>query len=146
MDENYLTNPQPPYGKTKLQTEEILTDLVASDKDWRIISLRFFNPICAHESWLIGEDLNGIPNNLMPYITQVGLGFLDRLKISSIDYGVIDGEGVRDYFHAMDLAEGCNATLNDLTANSSKCLIVNLGTGGGYSGYSILELDRLYEE
>jgi UDP-glucose 4-epimerase len=143
LDEDHPTNPQSPYGKTKLQIEEILKDLAASDKAWRIIALRYFNPVGAHESGLIGEDPNGIPNNLMPYISQVASGSLDKLKIFGNDYDTPDGTGVRDYIHVMDLAEGHIAALHHLSKQSQNYSIINLGSG---SGCSVLELVSIYEK
>jgi UDP-glucose 4-epimerase len=143
LDEDHPTNPQSPYGITKLQIEEILKDLASSDKAWHIIALRYFNPVGAHESGLIGEDPNGIPNNLMPYISQVASGSLEKLKIFGNNYDTPDGTGVRDYIHVMDLAEGHVAALNYLSKQSQNYSIINLGTG---SGCSVLELVRLYEK
>jgi UDP-glucose 4-epimerase len=143
LDEDHPTNPQSPYGKTKLQIEEILEDLAVSDQVWRIIALRYFNPVGAHESGLIGEEPNGIPNNLMPYISQVASGSLDVLKIFGHDYDTMDGTGIRDYIHVMDLAEGHVAALKYLNAPSENFSIINLGTG---SGCSVLELVSFYEK
>lgn len=143
LDEDHPTSPQSPYGRTKLQIEEILKDLAASDKAWGIIALRYFNPVGAHESGLIGEDPNGIPNNLMPYISQVASGSLVKLKIFGNDYDTSDGTGVRDYIHVMDLAEGHVAALNYLRTQSSGISIINLGTG---NGHSVLELVGIYEQ
>jgi UDP-glucose 4-epimerase len=143
LDEDHPTNPQSPYGKTKLQIEEILRDLAASDKEWHIVALRYFNPVGAHESGLIGEEPNGVPNNLMPYISQVAAGKLKSLKIFGNDYDTPDGTGVRDYIHVMDLAEGHVAALDFIKQETAKFSIVNLGTG---SGCSVLDLVRIYEE
>ena len=142
LDEKHPTNPQSPYGKTKLQIEEILKDLAASDDAWKIIALRYFNPVGAHDSGLIGEDPNGVPNNLMPYISQVSVGLLDCLKIFGKDYETSDGSGVRDYIHVLDLAEAHVAALHYLSLTSDNFLIMNVGTG---AGYSVFELIRLYE-
>ena len=143
LDESHPTNPQSPYGKTKLQIEEILRDLAKSDNSWRIIALRYFNPVGAHESGLIGEEPNGIPNNLMPYISQVADGSLEKLKIFGNDYDTPDGTGIRDYIHVMDLAEGHVSALNNLSKLPANFSVVNLGTGGGCS---VFELVSLYEK
>jgi UDP-glucose 4-epimerase len=143
IDENHPTNPQSPYGKTKLQIEEILRDLSVSDNAWKMIALRYFNPVGAHESGLIGEEPNGIPNNLMPYISQVAAGLHDKLKIFGNDYDTPDGTGMRDYIHVMDLAEGHVAALNYLSKKSQNFSIINLGGG---SGCSVLELVSIYEK
>jgi UDP-glucose 4-epimerase len=129
--------PSNPYGRSKLMSEQILMDLYASDSRWKIALLRYFNPIGAHESGLIGEDPNGIPNNLMPYITQVAVGRLKQLRVFGNDYSTPDGTGVRDYIHVMDLVEGHLAALialNDLRGVH----IWNLGTGVGYSVLQIV--------
>ena len=129
-DENHPTKPKNPYGQSKLQTEEILRDLAASNSEWKIISLRYFNPVGAHESGLIGEDPNGIPNNLMPYVAKVALGELPYLNIFGDDYETRDGTGERDYIHVMDLAEGHMAALSYLAkSESGNQVVVNLGTG-----------------
>jgi UDP-glucose 4-epimerase len=120
-----------PYGQTKLVIEEILRDLYRSDSSWRIMILRYFNPVGAHESGLIGEDPQGIPNNLMPFVTQVAIGRRESLNIFGGDYPTHDGTGVRDYIHVVDLAEGHVKALQALT--SSQCSAINLGTGTGYS-------------
>jgi len=127
-----------PYGKSKYFTEEILKDLCASDKRWNVISLRYFNPVGAHESGRIGEDPSGEPNNLMPYITQVAVGKLKMLKVFGNDYPTPDGTGIRDYIHINDLALGHISALKKLTADGvSGFVVYNLGTG---SGYSVLEI------
>lgn len=143
LDESHPTQPESPYGKTKLQIEEILRDLAASDGAWHIIALRYFNPVGAHDSGLIGEEPNGTPNNLMPYISQVAAGLLNRLKIFGNDYDTPDGTGVRDYIHVLDLAEGHVLALNYLIKLPANFSIFNLGTG---SGCSVLELVTLYEK
>ena len=120
-----------PYGRTKLMCEDALRELHAADPRWSIAILRYFNPVGAHESGLLGEAPNGIPNNLMPYITQVALGQRDHLQIFGNDYDTPDGTGVRDYLHVMDLAAGHLAALKALDA--PKLLTVNLGTGQGVS-------------
>ncbi|MHB1666762.1 MAG: UDP-glucose 4-epimerase GalE [Thiomonas sp.] len=120
------------YGRSKLMIEEILGDLHRAEPQWRIARLRYFNPVGAHESGLIGEDPRGIPNNLMPYVTQVAVGRLPRLRIFGGDWPTVDGTGVRDYIHVMDLAEGHVAALRHLLAHDGM-FTVNLGTGQGYS-------------
>jgi UDP-glucose 4-epimerase len=130
-----------PYGQTKLMGETILRDLGASDAQWRIASLRYFNPVGAHPSGLIGEDPRGIPNNLMPYVAQVAVGRRAELQVFGSDYPTPDGTGVRDYIHVVDLAEGHVAALRHLL-NGGAGFTVNLGTG---RGYSVLEVVRAYE-
>ncbi|MDE1953357.1 MAG: UDP-glucose 4-epimerase GalE [Betaproteobacteria bacterium] len=120
------------YGRSKLMIEEILGDLHRAEPQWRIARLRYFNPVGAHESGLIGEDPLGIPNNLMPYVTQVAVGRLPRLRIFGGDWPTVDGTGVRDYIHVMDLAEGHVAALRHVLAHDGM-FTVNLGTGRGYS-------------
>ena len=121
-----------PYGRTKLMLEDILRDLHAADNSWRIGLLRYFNPIGAHHSGTIGEDPNGIPNNLLPYVSQVAVGRLAKLRIFGNDYATHDGTGVRDYIHVMDLADGHVKALAYLLSNEA-LITVNLGTGVGYS-------------
>ena len=121
-----------PYGRTKLFIEHILTDLYAADKDWCVALLRYFNPIGAHKSGLIGEDPKGIPNNLMPYISQVAVGKLDKLHVFGNDYKTIDGTGVRDYIHVVDLAVGHVKAIEWVLKNTG-CEPFNLGTGNGTS-------------
>ena len=121
-----------PYGRSKLMIEEILGDLSVSDPSWSIAILRYFNPVGAHSSGLIGEDPHGIPNNLMPYVAQVAVGKLKELAVFGDDYPTKDGTGVRDYIHVMDLARGHVDALNYLFENK-KGFTVNLGTGVGYS-------------
>lgn len=135
-DESHPLNPINPYGRTKLHIEQILEDLAASDSGWRIAALRYFNPVGAHASGLIGENPNGIPNNLVPYVAQVAEGRLDELKIFGGDYDTPDGTGVRDYIHVMDLAEGHIAALHYLSQHAGYD-VFNLGTG---NGVSVLEL------
>lgn len=130
-----------PYGRSKLMIEEILGDVARSDAAWRIALLRYFNPVGAHESGLIGEDPNGIPNNLMPYIARVAVGTLAELSVFGSDYPTHDGTGVRDYIHVVDLARGHLAALQVL-ANTEGVLTVNLGTG---QGYSVLDVVRAFE-
>lgn len=131
-----------PYGQTKLTIEHILADLHVADPDWRIACLRYFNPVGAHPSGLIGEDPQGIPNNLVPYIAQVAVGRREFLSVFGGDYPTRDGTGVRDYIHVMDLAEGHVAALAYLQAHSG-LLNVNLGTG---QGVSVLEMIRAFEQ
>ena len=121
-----------PYGWTKYMTEQILSGMAHADKNWSIVLLRYFNPIGAHHSGMIGEDPQGIPNNLMPYITQVAVGRREKLSIFGDDYETHDGTGVRDYIHVVDLARGHVASVKYVTANNG-CEVFNLGTGTGYS-------------
>ena len=121
-----------PYGRTKLFIEEILRDLYVSDKDWSIALLRYFNPIGAHKSGTIGEDPKGIPNNLMPYISQVAVGKLEKLHVFGNDYNTVDGTGVRDYIHVVDLAIG-HVKAVDWALGNLGCEEINLGTGNGIS-------------
>ena len=130
-----------PYGATKLMSEQILNDLRHSDARWLVACLRYFNPVGAHESGLIGEDPRGIPNNLMPYVAQVAIGLRDKLQVFGNDYDTPDGTGVRDYIHVVDLAEGHVAALRHLF-DKQQSVTVNLGTG---RGYSVLEVIRAYE-
>lgn len=129
-----------PYGETKAMSERILTDIAKANPAFSVSLLRYFNPVGAHESGLIGEAPNGIPNNLMPYVTQVAKGKLDKLRVFGNDYPTVDGTGVRDYIHVMDLAEGHVAALNNLTEGVH---VFNLGTG---QGTSVLELVKAFEE
>jgi len=131
-----------PYGRSKLMIEEILRDLVAADAEWRVALLRYFNPVGAHASGLIGEDPNGIPNNLMPFIAQVAVGKRPELSVFGSDYPTPDGTGVRDYIHVVDLALGHLAALTALNAKAG-VLTVNLGTG---RGYSVLEMIAAFEK
>lgn len=126
-----------PYGMTKWMIEEILKDIYISDKTWNVIVLRYFNPIGAHESGLIGEDPKGIPNNLLPYITQVAIGKREYLKIYGNDYDTPDGTCIRDYIHVVDLARGHVIAINKLHENCG-FKIYNLGTGRGYSVMNVL--------
>ena len=126
-----------PYGRSKLMIEEMLGDLHVAHPDWRIALLRYFNPVGAHESGLIGEDPQGIPNNLMPYITQVAIGRREKLRVFGGDWPTPDGTGVRDYIHVMDLAEGHVAALDYLLKNDG-LFTVNLGSGQGYSVLQML--------
>lgn len=132
-----------PYGRTKLMIEDILRDLHHAEPEWRISLLRYFNPVGAHVSGRIGEDPNGIPNNLLPYITQVAIGRLPRLRVFGSDYPTIDGTGVRDYIHVVDLALGHLAALEYLAKQKGVISAVNLGTG---RGYSVLEVVKAFEK
>lgn len=127
-----------PYGRTKLMIEEILRDLYIADKTWNIAILRYFNPIGAHISGMIGEDPNGIPNNLVPYITQVAIGKLEMLNVYGNDYDTIDGTGVRDYIHVVDLAKGHLKALDKLATEHIGVREYNLGTGNGYSVLQVI--------
>ncbi len=131
-----------PYGRTKLMVEEILRDVYIADNDWNVCLLRYFNPVGAHESGRIGEDPNGIPNNLVPYITQVAVGKLDELRVFGNDYPTGDGTGVRDYIHVVDLAMGHVKALDKL-AERPGVVVYNLGTG---RGYSVLEMVQAFAE
>lgn len=131
-----------PYGTTKYMIELILQDLYTSDKDWSVALLRYFNPIGAHESGRIGENPNGIPNNLMPYITQVAVGKLDHLNVFGNDYDTPDGTGVRDYIHVVDLALGHIKAVEKIADSKGVC-IYNLGTG---VGYSVLDVVKAFEK
>ncbi|XP_033313037.1 UDP-glucose 4-epimerase isoform X1 [Bombus bifarius] len=133
-----------PYGKTKYMVEEVLKDLCTSDKEWSVISLRYFNPVGAHSSGQIGEDPNGVPNNLMPYIAQVSVGKREFLYVYGNDYDTHDGTGVRDYIHITDLAVGhVKAMIYQKIRNSTGFKVFNLGTG---KGYSVLEVIRAFEK
>jgi UDP-glucose 4-epimerase len=138
--ENFPLSATNPYGRTKLFVEEILRDQHRADGDWDIALLRYFNPVGAHPSGRIGEDPNGIPNNLMPFIAQVAVGKLPELKVFGNDYPTPDGTGVRDYIHVVDLARGHLAALDRLAA-SPGIVTYNLGTG---RGYSVLEMVRAF--
>jgi len=134
--------PTNPYGMSKLMVETILTDLYQSDEAWNIVLLRYFNPVGAHPSGQIGEDPNGIPNNLMPYISQVASGKLEQLAVFGDDYDTPDGTGVRDYIHVEDLANGHLKAIERLDLNMGLD-IYNLGTG---QGYSVLEMIKAFEK
>lgn len=133
--------PTNPYGKTKNMLEDILSDMATADSEWNVVLLRYFNPIGAHKSGLMGEDPRGIPNNLMPYITQVAAGKLEGLRVFGDDYDTPDGTGVRDYIHVMDLASGHVASL-DYMAGRKGVSVFNLGTG---IGYSVLDVVHAFE-
>ena len=142
IDESHPLSATNPYGRSKLQIEEILKDVAKSDAQWKIICLRYFNPVGAHESGLIGEEPGGIPNNLTPYIAQVAVGILPTLKVYGNDYDTPDGTGVRDYIHVMDLAEGHLAAIHCLKKFTGwDC--INLGTG---KGYSVLEMMKAFNK
>lgn len=130
-------NPTNPYGRSKLIVEDMMRDLAASDPRWRIAILRYFNPVGAHKSGLIGEDPNGIPSNLLPYVAQVAVGKLPKLAVFGNDYPTADGTGVRDYIHVMDLAEGHLLALDALETRTGTH-VWNLGTGHGYSVFDII--------
>ncbi len=141
LTEDHPLSATNPYGRSKLVIEEILRDFHRANPQWRIAILRYFNPVGAHESGLIGEDPQGIPNNLMPYVAQVAVGRREYLNVWGSDYPTPDGTGVRDYIHVMDLAAG---HLNALDAlDSPRCFAVNLGTG---VGYSVLDVVKAFEQ
>lgn len=141
ITEDFPLSTTNPYGSTKLMLEGILSDLCVPDKEWSVVLLRYFNPIGAHESGLLGESPNGIPNNLMPYIMQVAVGKLPELGVFGNDYDTPDGTGVRDYIHVVDLAKGhVNAVEKVTSANGVN--IYNLGTG---NGYSVLDIVKAFE-
>lgn len=142
LSENLPLSATNPYGQTKLMIEQILTDLGVSDPDFSTALLRYFNPIGAHESGLIGEDPSGIPNNLMPYVTQVAVGRLAQLSVYGSDYETVDGTGVRDYIHVVDLAKGHVKALDYVLKNKGTEAF-NLGTG---KGYSVLEVVKAFEK
>ena len=131
-----------PYGWTKYMTEQILSGMAVADPAWSIVLLRYFNPIGAHESGRIGEDPQGIPNNLMPYITQVAVGRREKLSVFGNDYDTPDGTGVRDYIHVVDLAKGHVAAVSYVNQNAG-CEVFNLGTG---TGYSVLDMVNTFSE
>ena len=138
IKEDFPTSTTNPYGTTKLMIENILKDIYEAHQDWSIVLLRYFNPIGAHESGLIGENPNGIPNNLLPYVAKVAVGELDHVRVFGNDYDTLDGTGVRDYIHVVDLAKGHVKAL-DKILNESGLEIYNLGTGNGYSVLQIIE-------
>jgi UDP-glucose 4-epimerase len=140
--EDFPTSATNPYGRSKLFIEEILRDLSVSDSQWKVTLLRYFNPVGAHASGRIGEDPNGIPNNLMPFVSQVAVGKLPRLRVFGGDYDTPDGTGVRDYIHVVDLARGHLKALEGLPSQTGVDTY-NLGTG---RGYSVLEMVRAFEE
>jgi UDP-glucose 4-epimerase len=142
IDEDAALAATNPYGQTKLMGETVLRDLQASDPGWKVATLRYFNPVGAHESGLIGEDPRGTPNNLMPYVAQVAVGRRPHLQVFGNDYDTADGTGVRDYIHVGDLAAGHVAALHYLF-DAGRSVTVNLGTG---RGYSVLELIQAYAQ
>jgi UDP-glucose 4-epimerase len=142
ISEGFSLGATNPYGRTKLMVEEVLRDFYISDPNWSIVILRYFNPIGAHPSGNIGEDPSGIPNNLMPYVTQVAVGKLKELTVFGNDYPTVDGTGVRDYIHIVDLAEGHMKAL-EKTMTSKGIEVYNLGTG---IGYSVLEIIAAFEK
>ena len=139
--ESFPTSATNPYGRSKLFVEEILRDIYVSDNEWRVVLLRYFNPVGAHASGTIGEDPNGIPNNLMPFIAQTAVGKREYLSVFGDDYDTPDGTGVRDYIHVVDLAQGHLNALDRLE-NFSEPMTINLGTG---KGYSVLEMVKAFE-
>jgi UDP-glucose 4-epimerase len=141
LDENTPLGATNPYGWSKLMLEQIFRDLYVSDNEWSIALLRYFNPVGAHESGLIGEDPSDVPNNLTPYITQVAVGKLEKLRVFGDDYNTPDGTGVRDYIHVVDLAKGHLKALDKILTNSGVDAY-NLGTG---KGYSVLDLVKTFE-
>lgn len=150
LTEDHPLSPANPYGRSKWMVEEILRDLQRSDRSFRIAILRYFNPVGAHTSGLIGEDPQGIPNNLMPFVAQVAVGRREALNVWGNDYPTPDGTGVRDYIHVVDLAIGhlkalkaLNNPLLEVNDQSSGCLTVNLGTG---RGYSVLDVVKAYQQ
>ena len=143
LTESSPTGPVNPYGHSKLMVEQMLQDLARSDARWRVLCLRYFNPVGAHESGMIGEDPRNIPNNLMPFVAQVAIGRLPKLQVFGSDYATPDGTGVRDYIHVMDLARGHVAALKRLMGDTPvEHPAVNLGTG---RGHSVLEVVRAFE-
>jgi len=142
IKENFPLSATNPYGRSKLMIEEILKDLYTADNSWNIVLLRYFNPIGAHASGMIGEDPNGIPNNLMPYITQTAIGKLSCLGVFGDDYDTHDGTGVRDYIHVVDLAEGHVQALHKID-QFTEVMSINLGTG---MGYSVLDMVKAFEK
>lgn len=142
IKEDFPLSTTNPYGSTKLMIEQILNDVYISDNDWSIVILRYFNPIGAHKSGIIGENPNGIPSNLMPYINRVAAGKLDHLSVFGNDYQTVDGTGVRDYIHVVDLALGHLKAL-EKARNITGVNVYNLGTG---TGYSVLEIVKAFEE
>lgn len=142
ISEDFPRSSTNPYGATKLMIENILADMRRADPDWRFARLRYFNPVGAHESGLIGENPTGVPNNLMPFIAQAAAGLRSELSVFGDDYDTVDGSGVRDYIHVVDLADGHVAALDYLVRNR-EMLTVNLGTG---QGVSVLQMIRAFEE
>lgn len=145
VSEDFPLSATNPYGRSKLMIEDILRDLGQSEAGWKVHLLRYFNPVGAHESGLIGEDPHGIPNNLMPFVSQVAVGRRDKLFVFGGDYDTIDGSGVRDYIHVLDLAQGHVASLAKLMqgTTSDQVTPINLGTG---LGYSVLQVVQAFEQ
>jgi UDP-glucose 4-epimerase len=148
VKEDCTLAPTNPYARSKLIIEQILQDIHTADPSWRIAILRYFNPVGAHESGLVGEDPRGVPNNLMPYISQVAVGSRKKINIFGKDYPTSDGTGVRDYIHVMDLVEGHVVALakmekTDSWSSYKKPLVINLGTG---QGYTVMEMLRAFEK
>ncbi|WP_432240061.1 UDP-glucose 4-epimerase GalE [Herbaspirillum robiniae] len=141
LNESHPLSASNPYGRSKIVIEDMLRDYYRAHPDWKIVLLRYFNPVGAHDSGLIGEDPGGIPNNLMPYVAQVAVGRREKLSIWGGDYPTPDGTGVRDFIHVVDLANGHLAALESLT--EPQCFAVNLGTG---IGYSVLDVVKAYEK
>ena len=141
IKEDFPLSATNPYGRSKLFIEEMLKDLYISDHEWKIVLLRYFNPIGAHNSGTIGEDPNGIPNNLLPFIAQTAIGTRTSLSVFGNDYDTVDGTGVRDYIHVMDLADGHVKALERMK-HFSEVMTINLGTG---KGYSVLEVIKAFE-
>lgn len=142
ITEDFPLSATNPYGRSKLFVEEILRDVYVSDNEWKVVLLRYFNPVGAHASGTIGEDPNGIPNNLMPFIAQTAVGKRDVLSVFGDDYDTVDGTGVRDYIHVVDLAEGHVKALDKMNS-FSEVMTINLGTG---KGYSVLEMVKAFEK
>ncbi|GHP05896.1 hypothetical protein PPROV_000464300 [Pycnococcus provasolii] len=143
-NEDFPTTATNPYGRTKLFIEHIFKDQCVADTRWRVVLLRYFNPVGGHPSGTMGEDPKGIPNNLMPYVQQVAVGRREKLTVYGNDYNTVDGTGVRDYIHVMDLAEGHVAAVNKAVAEENLgCKVYNLGTG---KGTSVLEIVKAFEE
>jgi UDP-glucose 4-epimerase len=140
--EDFPLKPTNPYGQSKFMVEQVLRDLSVSDDTWNVAILRYFNPVGSHESGMIGEDPNGIPNNLMPFIAQVAVGRRKELSVFGSDYPTPDGTGVRDYIHVVDLAQGHLAALKTLVKQQQGLITVNLGTG---QGYSVLDMVKAFE-
>ncbi len=141
ITEDFPLSATNPYGRSKLMIEEILRDIYVSDNSWKVVLLRYFNPVGAHESGTIGEDPNGIPNNLMPFIAQTAVGKRDVLSVFGDDYDTKDGSGVRDYIHVVDLADGHVKALNKIDG-FDEVMSINLGTG---NGYSVIEMVKAFE-
>jgi len=142
LQESAPLAPTSPYGRSKLMAEQIISDLCVANRVWRAVILRYFNPVGAHDSGMLGEDPSGIPGNLMPYLTQVAIGKLASLSVFGDDYDTSDGTGVRDYVHVMDIAEGHVAALEAMDSTGMPAMAINLGAG---RGHSVLEVLRTFE-